>query len=114
MGKSLGELEQMVLLALVSLGDGAYGAQIRREIEERTGRDVSAGAVYTVLERLERASLVSSRVGAPTPTRGGRRRKHYRLRSDGARLLHDTQKRMRKMAEGLEETLATLSVVDPA
>lgn len=114
MGKSLGELEQMVLLALVSLGDGAYGAQLRREIEERTGRDVSAGAVYTVLERLERASLVSSRVGTPTPKRGGRRRKHYRLRTDGARLLHDTQQRMRRMAEGLEGTLEGLAVEDPA
>lgn len=114
MGKSLGELEQMVLLALVSLGDGAYGAGIRREIEERTGRDVSPGAVYTVLERLERAGLVSSRVGAPTATRGGRRRKHYRLRADGARLLHDTQQRMRRMAEGLEGTLEGLVIEESA
>ena len=52
MGKSLGEFEQMILFALVSLGDDAYGASIRREIVSRTGRDVSAGAVYTVLDRL--------------------------------------------------------------
>ena len=109
MGKSLGEFEQLVLLALISLGDDAYGASIRREIVERAGRDVSAGAVYTVLDRLERAGMVASRVGAPSATRGGRRRKHYRVRPDGARLLHEAQLRMRRMADGLDERIARLA-----
>ena len=84
MGKSLGEFEQMILFALMSLGDDAYGASIRREIVERTGREVSAGAVYTVLDRLEMRGLVASRVGEPTAERGGRRRKHYRIEASGA------------------------------
>ena len=80
MGKTLGDFEQMILFALVALGEDAYGASIRREIVERTGREVSAGAVYTVLDRLERNGLVVSRVGEPTAERGGRRKKHYQLR----------------------------------
>ncbi len=109
MGKTLGEFEQMILFALISLGEDAYGAAIRREIVERTGKEVSAGAVYTVLERLERAGLVASRVGAPTPERGGRRRKHYRVRTDGARLLRESQERMRRMSQGLADRLLHLS-----
>lgn len=112
MGKSLGEFEQMILYALVSLGDGAYGAAVRREIESRSGKHVSAGAVYTVLERLERAGLVRSRVGEPTAERGGRRRKHYLLRPDGARSLRDARDQMRRMGEGLDERLARLCSED--
>jgi len=109
MGKTLGELEQMILLALVSLGEEAYGASVRREIVGRSGKDVSAGAVYTVLDRLERAGLVTSWTGEPTAERGGRRRKHYRLRPDGARLLQESRERMRRMARGLDDRLATLA-----
>ena len=109
MGKSLGEFEQMILFALIALGEDAYGAAIRREIVGRTGKEVSAGAVYTVLERLERAGLVASRVGMPTPERGGRRRKHYRVRTDGARLLSDSQQRMRRMSQGLTDRLMDLA-----
>jgi PadR family transcriptional regulator len=108
-GKSLGEFEQMILFALISLGEEAYGASIRREIAARTGRDVSAGAVYTVLERLERAGKVTSRVGVPTPERGGRRRKHYQIRADGARSLRESRDRMNRMEEGLVGTLGDLA-----
>jgi DNA-binding PadR family transcriptional regulator len=107
--KTLGEFEQLVLFALMRLGDDAYGASIRREIVDRSGREVSAGAVYTVLERLERAGLVSSSVGEPTPERGGRRRKHYRLRPEGARLLLTARERMNRMAEGLDDVLVRLA-----
>ena len=69
MGRSLGDFEQMILFALVALGEEAYGASIRREIVSRSGREVSAGAVYTVLERLERSALVTSR---PRPSAGFR------------------------------------------
>lgn len=109
MGKSLGEFEQMILFALVSLGDDAYGASIRREIVRRTGREVSAGAVYTVLDRLQSSGLVRSTVGSPTPERGGRRRKYYELRPDGARLLQSTRDRMQRMEAGLLEDLARLA-----
>ena len=112
MGKSLGEFEQMILLALLALGDDAYGASVRREIVERTGRDVSSGAVYTVLDRLERSGLVVSHVGSPTSERGGRRKKHYRLRADGARLLEETRERMRRMEDGLVDRLADITRVE--
>ncbi len=101
MGKSLGEFEQMVLIAVIALGDDAYGASVRREIEERTGREVSAGAVYTVLDRLERSGLVRSWVGEPTAERGGRRRKHYAVRPHGAKQLQVALERMRRMAAGM-------------
>ena len=113
MGRSLGDFEQMILFALVSLGADAYGASIRREIEERTGREVRAGAVYTVLDRLERAGLIRSRIGEPTAARGGRRKKHYAIRPEGARLLQESRVRMNRMAEGLDKRLADL-VPDPA
>lgn len=109
MPKTLGEFEQLILFALLRLGEDAYGAAVRREIEARAGRDVSAGAVYTVLERLERAGLVSSFVGEPTKERGGRRRKYYRVRPEGARLLHEAWVGMSRMAEGLDERVARLA-----
>ncbi len=109
MSKTLGEFEQLVLFALVSLEDDAYGASIRREIERRTGRDVSAGAVYTVLERLESHGLVASWIGAPTAERGGRRRKHYRLEREGARLLREAHDQMQRMADGLTGRLVRLA-----
>lgn len=105
MGKTPGEFEQLILYAIVALGDEAYGASIRREIVHRTQREVSAGAVYTVLERLEQSSLVSSRIGEPTTERGGRRRKHYEIRPDGARLLIESRERMRRMGRGLGDIL---------
>lgn len=108
MPKTLGEFEQLILMAILRLGDDAYGVTIRREIEERTGRDVSAGAVYTALGRLEKGGLVSSRIGEPTPERGGRRKKFYRLEPVGARALHGAYETLRQMAEGIEEDLEAL------
>ena len=81
----LGEFEQLVLFALFRLGDDAYGATIRREIETRTGRELAISAVYVTLDRLETKGLVKSRVGDPSPTRGGRRRKHFALLQPGRR-----------------------------
>lgn len=99
----------MVLFALVSLEDDAYGASIRREIESRTGRPVSAGAVYTVLERLESHGLVASWIGEPTAERGGRRRKHYRMEREGAQLLREAHDQMVRMADGLTGRLVRLA-----
>ena len=105
MGKTLGEFEQLVLFALVALGDDAYGVSVRQEIEERTGRSVSAGAVYTVLKRLEERDLVSAWIGDPTPERGGRRRKHYRIETEGAVQLRQARDQLLDMSQGLAERL---------
>lgn len=101
----LGEFEQLVLLALLQIGDHAYGVPIREEIVRRTARDVSLGAVYKTLERLEARGLVSSSVGDPTPERGGRRKKFYRVEPRGMRALRASVKGLRRMLSGLEPLL---------
>jgi DNA-binding PadR family transcriptional regulator len=108
MGRALGEFEQLILLALVELGDEAYGASIGRAIETRTRRQVSAGAIYTALDRLGTRGMVTSQIGDPTPTRGGRRRKHYRLEPEGAAALARAVEVMRSMSEGLLPKLEAL------
>ena len=97
----LGEFEQLVLLALVRQGHDAYGVSICQEIADRTGRDVSLGAVYKTLERLEDKGLVASRIGEPTPERGGRRKKHYRPLAAGVRALKQSLAALRSMTAGL-------------
>jgi len=98
---NLGEFEQMVLLALVRLGPDAYGATIRREIEARTGRDLAISAVYVTLDRLETKGLVRSRVGEPTPERGGRRRRHFVLLPAGRRAITQACRAFNLMVDGL-------------
>jgi PadR family transcriptional regulator PadR len=104
-GSVLGEFEQLVLLALVRQGADAYGVSICDDIAGRTGRDVSLGAVYKTLERLEDKGLVASRVGQPTRERGGRRKKHYRLLAAGHRALRQSLAALRRMTDGLETEL---------
>jgi PadR family transcriptional regulator, regulatory protein PadR len=87
----LGRFEEIVLLVLVRLRENAYGVPIRREIAERTGREVSFGAVYTTLERLERKGYVSSRLGEPTRERGGRAKRYFRIEAPGVRALSGTR-----------------------
>jgi DNA-binding PadR family transcriptional regulator len=70
---ALGEFEQVVLLAILRLGDDAYGVTIRAEIEKCTGREPAPGALYTTLDRLEDKSLVRSRTGDPIPNAEGGR-----------------------------------------
>ena len=105
---SLGEFEQLVLLALVRLGEEAYGATIRREIEARTGRELSVSAVYTTLDRLEQKGIVRSWIGEPTAARGGRRRKHVALEPAGARALRQVYRGFQAMVHGLEGRLERL------
>jgi len=105
---TLGEFEQLVLIALVRLGPDAYGATVRREIESRANRQLSIAAVYTTLERLEQKGLVRSWIGDPTPQRGGRRRKHFELSPLGARALRAAHKAYAGMTAGLEQRLKTL------
>jgi PadR family transcriptional regulator, regulatory protein PadR len=108
MALPLREFEQLVLLALVRLGSDAYGATVRREIETRSGRQVSISAVYTTLERLEQKALVRSRIGEPTAQRGGRRRKHFEVLPAGARALKIAYDAFTSMSAGLERRLKAL------
>jgi PadR family transcriptional regulator PadR len=100
----LGEFEQLVLLALVRLGADAYGATIRRDIEARTGRELSISAVYITLSRLETKGFVKSRIGDPTPQRGGRRRKHVVVLPAGRRAIAQACRSFQLMVEGLRLT----------
>lgn len=96
--RALGELELLLLFALVDLGDDAYGVSVRDLIESETGRVLSPGSVYTGYERLERRGLVTSRLGEPTAARGGRPKRHYALSPKGARLLRESYTRLAKVA----------------
>ena len=104
-GSILGEFEQLVLLALLRLGNGAFGAAIHREIVTRTGRDLPASAVYVTLDRLEAKKMVCSYVGTPTAQRGGRRRKHYLLDTAGQRALVRAYRTFSVMTAGLQDEL---------
>jgi PadR family transcriptional regulator PadR len=101
-GDLLGSLEHIVLLALIRLKSNAYGMTVRREIEERTGRNISIGAVYTTLERLQAKGYVSSFVGEPTAERGGRAKRLFRIEADGEEALRASQEAIRKMTIGLK------------
>jgi PadR family transcriptional regulator PadR len=81
----LGRFDHLLLLAVMRLGDGAYGMTIRRELAAHTGRDVAVGAIYTALARLEARGYVRSRLGEPTPERGGRAKRFYRVLPAGQR-----------------------------
>ena len=104
---SLGDFEQLVLLGVLRLGDGAYGAAIRQEIHARSGRDVSINAVYTTLDRLETKGLLLSSIGEPTAQRGGRRRKFYTLNPAGTAAMRQAYRAFRSMTDGLDERLST-------
>jgi DNA-binding PadR family transcriptional regulator len=101
MEPTLGEFEQLVLLALVRQGRDGYGMSIWQDMVDRSARDISLAAVYKTLERLEGKGLVASHVGDPTPERGGRRKKHYHLLASGQRALKASLATIRRMAEGL-------------
>ena len=98
----LGPHEQLILLAIMRIGDDAYGMTIRREVEQRAGRKLSIGAVYTALERLTRKGYVRDYVGEPTAERGGRAKRHYRITAKGERALKETHALLQSMTEGLE------------
>ena len=105
--QKLGEFEQIVLLAVMRLGADSYGVSVRKEIETRTGRNVSLGAIYPTLDRLEAKGFVSSRQGEPTPERGGRSRRHFRLEPEGAAALHRSWEEFTSLWEGFEPGPAT-------
>ena len=94
-------------MALVRLGPEAYGLTIRQEIEQCTGRTVAAGALYTALDRMEKRGLVTSRLGDPTPQRGGKRKRLYTLEPAGQRALARVYESLRAMATGVSARLRT-------
>jgi DNA-binding PadR family transcriptional regulator len=98
----LGELEEMVLLAVLRLGAGAYGAAILRELDEQAGRDVPRGSVYVTLDRLETKGLVASRAGEPTPQRGGRAPRLVAVTEAGMAALRRTHEVRERLRRGLD------------
>jgi PadR family transcriptional regulator PadR len=102
----LGEFEQVVLLAVLRLGDtAAYAVAIRREIEECTGRTVSRGAVYITLDRLETKGYLRSWLADPTPERGGRAKRYYALRTRAVDALRDSKEALLALWRGLDGVL---------
>ena len=97
----LGEFEHIVVLALLRLEDRAYGVTVRQEIEFRTKREVSIGAVYATLDRLEGKGYVKSSLGDPTPERGGRSKRFFRVTPRGVAAMHRTHRAIHSLAEGL-------------
>lgn len=97
----LGEFEMLVLAAVLRAGSGAYGAAIFGEVE-RTGRRVSMGAVYTTLSRLEERGMLSSRLGDPTPVRGGRRTRVFRLEAEGRAALQRAVSQLSQLLVGTD------------
>ncbi len=97
----LGNFELMVLLALIRLDVDAYGLPISKEIEGRIGREVALGSVYAALERLEKKGFVASRMGEPTPERGGRAKRYFRVTASGLREVRDTHRALLKLWDGL-------------
>ena len=98
----LGDFEQVVLLAIMRLGPDAYGVSIQQEIEARTGRGVSLGAIYPTVDRLEAKGYVTSRIGEPTAERGGRAKRHVKVTTVGRKALHRSHSMLAALWEGLE------------
>jgi DNA-binding PadR family transcriptional regulator len=98
----LGEFEQVVLLAILRLGESAYGVTIREEIRARTDRDPAPGALYTTLDRLEDKGFITSRLGDPTPQRGGRAKRFFQVTGVGVDAVAAAQRSYRRLLEGLK------------
>ncbi len=99
---TLGEFEQLVLLAILRLGENAYGVTIRREISKRTNRDATPGALYTTLDRLEDKGFLRSSMGDPTPERGGRAKRYFEVTGAGVRAVAQSQKNYQRMLKGVQ------------
>jgi PadR family transcriptional regulator PadR len=97
----LGEFEQIVLLAVLRLGDNAYGVPIRLDIEKRTGRRVTVGALYATLDRLEAKGYVHSWFADPTPQRGGRSKRYFKLLAHGVKALAESKTALDSMWRGI-------------
>lgn len=98
----LGEFEQLVLLAVMRLEEGAYAVPIRQEIEDRTSRSVARGALYVTLDRLEEKGYLKSWLADATAERGGRAKRFYAVKPAGVKALEYSWTALRSMWEGLE------------
>jgi DNA-binding PadR family transcriptional regulator len=101
----LGELEQIVLLAVMRLGDGAYATPILEQIETQAGRRVARGALYTALDRLESKGCLRSKLGEPLPERGGRARRYFTVTPAAVRLLKESRLALMRLWRGIESQL---------
>lgn len=102
---NLGQLEHLVLLAVLHLGDGAYAVPVVDEIRERTGRKVARAQVYIALRRLESHGVVSSKLSEPVAERGGRPRRYFRVEPEGLALLQESRRSIDRMWAGLESLI---------
>lgn len=99
--KFLGEFEQFLLLSILKLGDNAYGSTIRQLLAETIQRDVTIGALYTTLERLEKKGLLDSKMGEVTPERGGRAKKYFKVTAKGLQALKRSKQALMSMWENV-------------
>ena len=99
----LTEFELMILLAILRVGERAYGVPVAREIEATAGRTVMLGAIYTALERLQDKGLVSSTIGDPTPERGGKAKRFFTVTAKGLRAIRDAQRAFTALWTGLPQ-----------
>lgn len=99
--KFIGEMEHMVLLAVLRLNEQAYGSQIRQCLADTVDRDLSIGALYTTLERLEQKGLLKSRLGEATAERGGRAKKYFVITAEGQQALHRSKQALDRLWQGL-------------
>ena len=104
--KFLGEFEQFLLLSILKLGDNAYGSTVRQQLAETIQRDVTIGALYTTLERLEKKGLLDSKMGEVTPERGGRAKKYFKVTAKGLSALKRSKQALTSMWENVALSLS--------
>ena len=109
MKRHTGNLELMIMLAIMRLDDEAYGVPISREIEESTGRPVAMASVYTSLDRLEARGLVKSKLGDPTPERGGRAKRLFTITAAGIREVQEARRALTQLWNRLPQLKGQLS-----
>lgn len=100
----LGEFELMILLSILRLGDEAYGVPLTRELSAIRGQEVAIGSVYAALDRLELKGLISSSLGDPSPERGGRAKRYFRVTKDGLKSVRETRQILTRLWKSLPAT----------
>ena len=110
----LGQFEQVVLTAILALGEDAYGVTIHAKVEDLSSpRNIARGAVYATLDRMEDKGLIASWMSEPTPERGGRSRRHYRLEKPGEKALRETAKQAQRLIDTISRRLGGLAWKPP-
>lgn len=110
----LGQFEQLVLTAVLALGENAYGVTIHAKVEELTRpRKIARGAVYATLERMEDKTLIASWLSEPTQERGGRSRRHYRIEKSGEKALREAARSAQLLFHNIAQNLGGLTWKPP-